>query len=137
MGRRCTIGEKASSRALVRALLLTGLAACSAAPARAFTVDIGPETIVMQARYNKPATFPHRRHQNWYGCTACHHAKDQVMTIDKCESCHNDTMADPKLDSLRKASHVLCRDCHSREREKGRTSAPSSCSVCHPIALQR
>jgi predicted CXXCH cytochrome family protein len=126
------VGKRACRRVLAGALLLSGAAACLAAPLHAFTVDIGPESIVLQARYNKPALFPHRAHQDWYGCTACHHVKDQVMTIDKCEGCHNDAMGNPQLDSLRKAGHVLCRGCHGREREKGRTSAPSGCSGCHP-----
>lgn len=101
-------------------------------PVPAFQVDIGPESITMQGKYNKPALFPHRRHQGWHGCTACHHASDQIMTIDKCEACHNDnTMKNAQLNSLRKAAHVLCKDCHSNERAKGRTTAPSQCRACH------
>ncbi len=100
-------------------------------PVQAFQVDIGPESIVMAGQYDKPASFPHRRHQEWYGCTACHHVKDQMMTIEKCGACHDGTMKNQQLDSLRKASHALCKECHSREREMGRP-APSSCSVCHP-----
>jgi hypothetical protein len=111
---------------------LAGLFVCLAAPAQAFQVDIGQETITMESKYNKPALFPHRRHQGWYGCTACHHAKGQVMTIDKCGACHNDGVKSSPLDSVRKAAHALCKDCHSKERANGRTAAPSGCISCHP-----
>jgi predicted CXXCH cytochrome family protein len=59
------------------------------------------------------------------------------MTIDKCANCHNETMANPQLDGLRKAGHALCRGCHRTERAKGTTSAPSSCGACHPAELQQ
>lgn len=117
---------------LLLSLLLAGVSVCLVAPAPAFEVDIGPDAITMESRYNKPALFPHRQHQGWYGCTACHHAKGQTMTIDKCEACHNDSGNDLALDSVRKAAHALCKDCHARERASGRTAAPSSCSACHP-----
>lgn len=134
---RGCIAEAGSAAVLVRGLAFAVVAACFAGPVHAVTVDIGPETIVMQERYNKPASFPHRRHQDWNGCTACHHARDQVMTIDKCANCHNETMNNSQLDSLRKACHGLCRGCHRAERAKGTTSAPSSCSACHPPDLQQ
>jgi hypothetical protein len=120
------------ARILARLVVLAGVLAFYG-PAHALQVDIGPESIVMQGKYDKPALFPHRRHQDWHGCTACHHAKDRTMTIGKCEACHNGDMANGQLDSVRKASHVLCKDCHSRERAKGRTAAPSQCRACHSI----
>lgn len=111
--------------------LLAGVFVFFSKPVHAFQVDLGPESVIMQGKYNKPAPFPHRRHQEWHGCTACHHAKDQMMTIDKCEACHNSNMKNAKVDSLRKAGHVLCKNCHSNERAKGRTSAPTQCRGCH------
>lgn len=120
-----------TARLLAHIAVLASVLVFFLQPARAFQVDTGPESIIMRSRYDKPASFPHRRHQEWYGCTACHHAKDQIMTIDKCEACHNDNMKNTQLDSLRKASHLLCRNCHSNERAKGRTSAPTQCRGCH------
>lgn len=114
-----------------RVAALGGSLALTAVAVQAFQVDIGAETIVMSGQYDKPATFPHRRHQAWYGCSACHHVKDQSMTIDKCGACHEGAVKNSQVDSVRKAAHQLCKECHSREREKGRP-APSSCSVCHP-----
>lgn len=100
-------------------------------PVVAFQVDLGPESIVLEGKYDKPASFPHRRHQGWYGCTACHHAREQIMTVDKCESCHNGNIGNSQFDSLRKAAHELCKNCHKAEREKGRVSAPTQCRGCH------
>jgi predicted CXXCH cytochrome family protein len=115
----------------IRALYLAGAIVFAAGPVLAVEVDIGPEMITMESTYKKPALFPHRKHQGWYGCTTCHHTKGQVMTIAKCEPCHNrDVTQNTDLDSLRKVAHQLCRECHKKEREKGR-DAPSSCRVCH------
>lgn len=116
---------------LTLAALLAGALPCLVQPARSLEVDIGPESIVMQSRYNKPALFPHRRHQDWYGCTACHHATDRIMVIGKCESCHNKDMKDSRMDSLRRAAHELCKGCHKRDRPAG-TTGSSGCSLCHP-----
>ena len=116
-------------------LLLAALAGCcgfAGGTAHAFQVDIGAETIVMEGRYDKPALFPHRRHQEWCGCAACHHAKDRTMTVGRCGACHDENLKNPKLDSVREAAHALCKECHSRERERGRPAPRAGCNVCHP-----
>src|SRR5512133_308812 len=97
-------------------VVLAIFSACLVSPAAAFQVDVGPEAVVMDSGYDKPALFPHRRHQDWYGCTACHHAKGQVMTIDRCGACHNESVKNVKFDNVKKAAHALCKDCHARER---------------------
>lgn len=103
-----------------------------AAPARAFQVVIGAETIIMKGKSGKSASFPHRRHQGWHGCTACHHVKDQLMSIDKCGACHNDTMKNTKVEGLKNAVHVMCKRCHIKERAQGRQAAPTQCrGGCH------
>jgi hypothetical protein len=40
-------------------------------------------------------------------------------------------MENTRLNGLRKVSHLLCKGCHSEEREKGRTAAPARCGGCH------
>lgn len=113
-------------------ILIAGVLAFFTKPARAFEVDIGPEEIILRGRYEKPAFFPHRKHQGVATCTVCHHTRDRIMTIDKCEPCHNNRATmNADLDSIRKVSHILCRDCHRKEVQKGRTSAPTACRGCH------
>lgn len=121
-----------SARVLANVVLLAGVFVFFIKPVHAFQVDIGPESIIMQGKSNKSASFPHRRHQGWHGCTACHHVKDQIMTIDKCKACHNDNTKHAKLEDLKNAVHVMCKTCHIKERAKGRQSAPTRCrGGCH------
>jgi predicted CXXCH cytochrome family protein len=94
-------------------------------------VNIGPENITLQTEAaRKPADFPHRQHQDSYSCTACHHAKDQVMVIDKCASCHNKDISNSAVNSYKKAAHKLCKDCHKAVNKEG-SEAPIKCSGCH------
>jgi len=94
-------------------------------------VSIGPENITLQTESaRKPADFPHRRHQESFGCTACHHAKDEIMVIDKCGSCHTKEISNPAVNSFKKAAHKLCKDCHKEMNKEG-SEAPIKCSGCH------
>jgi predicted CXXCH cytochrome family protein len=94
-------------------------------------VSIGPADITLQTEAaRKPADFPHRQHQDSYACTACHHAKDEVMVIDKCASCHNKEIANAEVNSYKKAAHKLCKDCHKEVNKEG-SEAPIKCSGCH------
>ena len=94
-------------------------------------VSIGPADIVLQTESKKkPARFPHRQHQDAYGCTACHHAKDEVMVIDKCASCHTLDISNPDVNSYKKAAHKLCKGCH-KVVNKEDSEAPIKCSGCH------
>ena len=94
-------------------------------------VSIGPEEIVLQTESaRKPAVFPHRQHQEAYACTYCHHAKDEIMVIDKCESCHNKDISNPDVNSFKKAAHKMCKDCHKEVNGQGK-DAPIKCSGCH------
>ena len=94
-------------------------------------VSIGPADITLQTEAaRKPADFPHRQHQESYACTACHHAKDEVMVIDKCASCHNKEISNSDVNSYKKAAHKLCKDCHKEVNKEG-SEAPIKCSGCH------
>ena len=94
-------------------------------------VSIGPADITLQTEAaRKPAGFPHRQHQDSYACTACHHAKDEVMVIDKCASCHTKEIANADVNSYKKAAHKLCKDCHKVVNKEG-SEAPIKCSGCH------
>lgn len=94
-------------------------------------VSIGPAEITLQAEgARKPADFPHRQHQDVYSCTACHHAKDDIMVIGKCASCHDKNISNPDVNSYKKAAHKLCKDCHKEANKEG-GEAPLKCSGCH------
>ncbi len=79
----------------------------------------------------KPADFPHRQHQQKYSCTVCHHANDEVMVIKKCASCHTLDISNPNVNSYKKASHKLCKDCHKAVNSAEGKDAPIKCSGCH------
>ena len=94
-------------------------------------VSIGPADIVLQTEEaRKPADFPHRQHQDAYSCTACHHAKDEIMVIDKCANCHTKDISNADVNSYKKAAHKMCKDCHKKVNEAG-MDAPIKCSGCH------
>ena len=94
-------------------------------------VSIGPENIILKTESaRKPADFPHRQHQESFGCTACHHAKEEIMVIDKCASCHTAEISNAAVNSFKKAAHKLCKDCHKGVNKEG-GEAPIKCSGCH------
>ena len=94
-------------------------------------VSIGPAEITLKtAEGRKPAHFPHRQHQEAYSCTACHHAKDETMVIDKCGACHNKEISNTDVNSFKKAAHKMCKDCHKKVNDQG-MDAPIKCSGCH------
>lgn len=113
-------------------VLVTGFAAlCIGAGVFAVEVKIGPADIILQTeKARKPAYFPHRKHQQAYSCTACHHVTDEIMVIDKCASCHNLDISNSEVNSFKKAAHKLCKDCHKKVNETGK-DAPIKCSGCH------
>jgi len=95
-------------------------------------VSIGPAEITLQTESaRKPADFPHRQHQEAYSCTVCHHAKDEIMVIDKCASCHTPDISNPEVNSYKKAAHKLCKDCHKAVNSEEGKEAPIKCSGCH------
>jgi hypothetical protein len=98
----------------------------------------GPESMELKSPAgNKPARFPHKKHQENFACQECHHAKtdDSIkspylegMEIKKCITCHNkDEMNNPMLNSFKLAAHGLCKECHKQNKD----SAPTKCSGCH------
>jgi predicted CXXCH cytochrome family protein len=94
-------------------------------------ISIGPADITLQTKEaRKPADFPHRQHQEKYSCTVCHHAKGEIMVIDKCASCHTPDISNPDVNSFKKAAHKLCKDCHKNVNDAGQ-DAPIKCSGCH------
>ena len=99
-------------------------------------VDIGPADITLKSlRSAKPAEFPHRMHQGFVPCMKCHHTVDRTMEIGKCHSCHNEEMANEKLNSMKEAGHLLCKGCHKEQRSAGK-EIPGRCSTCHPLAIR-
>lgn len=101
-------------------------------------IDMGPEEITMKtAEEKKPAVFPHRKHQDMMGCLECHHArdKDRIMVIDRCGACHNSTMDNNQINSLKKVGHLKCLGCHKKASEEGRISK-ITCSGCHPLKIK-
>jgi len=103
--------------------------------------DKGPAEITLNPDGTKPAKFPHAAHQGKEGvtCGTCHHyLKDEVRTpcddgtpqeeFKKCDSCHNDTMANEKLRTWKDIGHALCKDCHTKMKDAG---APTKCNDCH------
>lgn len=94
-------------------------------------VSIGPTDITLKTESaRKPADFPHRQHQEAYSCTVCHHAKDEIMVIEKCANCHNKDISNAEVNSYKKAAHKLCKDCHKEVNDQGK-DAPIKCSGCH------
>lgn len=106
--------------------------------------ELGPEVIKLQtARKRKPAMFPHRMHQEMWGCETCHHGKDEEgnqtpytagMKIQHCVTCHNPTsMKNKKLNNLMLASHARCKGCHKRIVEElgGQAGPIGKCRGCH------
>lgn len=103
-----------------------------AGSAIAVEVSIGPADMTLQTEAaRKPAIFPHRDHQAIFACTACHHAKEEVMTIDKCAGCHTKEISNADVNSYKKAAHKLCKNCHKEVNKEGK-AAPIKCSGCHP-----
>jgi predicted CXXCH cytochrome family protein len=113
-------------------LIIMGLAALFiAGNAFGVEVSIGPADIILQTEAKrKPADFPLRQHQDSYACTVCHHAKDEIMVIDKCASCHTKEISNADVNSYKKAAHKLCKDCHKVVNKEG-SESPIKCSGCH------
>jgi hypothetical protein len=118
--------------ATVMKILTAGcLALFLAGTAYGIEVSIGPADITLETESGrKPADFPHRQHQESYSCTACHHANEGVMTIDKCANCHNKDIDNASVNSFKKAAHSMCKDCHKKVNDEG-MDAPIKCSGCH------
>jgi len=94
-------------------------------------INIGPADITLQTEAaRKPADFPHRQHQEAYSCLTCHHARGEIMVIDKCANCHTKAISNADVNSYKKAAHKMCKDCHKKVNEEGR-DAPIKCSGCH------
>ena len=124
------------------------LVMCAAALAFVFSMaiagsclaDNGPAEMTLQtADAKKPAHFPHAEHQKNFKCTECHHTKDAAgkqiplpegAEVQKCETCHNHEMANPKLNSFKNAAHGLCKECHKKMAAE-HPKAPTKCNGCH------
>lgn len=105
----------------------------------AIAKDTGAADMVLKTEEGKkPATFPHKKHQDAYPCATCHHKSDDAGKqipcgdedkIEKCATCHNSTKMTPesKLDSYKNAAHAMCKECHKKEAK-----GPTKCDGCHP-----
>ncbi|MEW6220178.1 MAG: cytochrome c3 family protein [Thermodesulfobacteriota bacterium] len=122
-------------------LVGTALAFALSLAVAGMTVAAAPadQMTLKTAAAKKPAEFNHKKHSTAYKCGECHHSKgadgkavadDTGAKAAKCESCHNDTMANEKLNSFQKAAHENCKGCHKKEKEAGK-NAPVDCKGCH------
>ena len=113
---------------------------CLAALAMVFSVAVGvsiasnagPAEMVLKTEAGKkPATFPHKAHQDLMDCATCHHTKAAdgkqgpyvAGQEGKCLSCH------VAKDEFKKKAHKSCKGCHKAgyKEKKG----PTKCSGCH------
>ncbi len=135
--------KKIIACAVVSLFALVGSAVC-------FAADAGPAEITIvgaNSKKPKPAVFPHKKHQDAFSCSECHHGMadgKQVpyaegQEIQKCESCHNSealagkTKGKLKLDTIKGAGHGNCLECHKDVASKDETKADlKKCSTCHP-----
>lgn len=125
-----------------KSLVLLVVAALTLSLAFAVSMSVASEdegVIILNPDGKKPASFPHKEHQEKNDCSTCHHtSKDGVKTplakeeITKeaadCASCHNDSFANEKLRSWKDIGHGLCKDCHTKMKDDG---APTKCNDCH------
>ena len=139
---------------MIRKVLVCGTAAAFLLCGLAFTSlagDTGPETITLTATGSakpKPATFPHKKHQETLKCGECHHGMQdgkqvpyaEGMAIGKCESCHNPeklagkTKGALKLDTMKGAGHGNCLECHKDMAKKDpalKAKGLDKCTTCH------
>lgn len=134
--------KKALLTAAAVAFLLGGLAGMSSA-------NNGPEQITLETTGSakpKPATFPHKLHQDSISCAECHHGMadgkqvpfTEGMEVGKCESCHNSdvlagkTAGKEKLDTFKGAAHTNCLGCHKEVAAKDEAKKElKSCKTCH------
>jgi hypothetical protein len=111
-------------------------------------INFGPAVIKLQtARKKKPAIFPHRFHQEMWGCEVCHHGRDaegkqtpyiEGMPIQHCVTCHNTTnMKNKELNNFMRAAHARCKGCHKKLVAEGEVAGPiGKCSGCHKVSAQ-
>ncbi|MBU0484922.1 MAG: cytochrome c family protein [Proteobacteria bacterium] len=94
--------------------------------------DSGPaEMTLVTADAKKPATFPHKKHQDLMGCGECHHTKTDdgkqgpyvAGQEAKCISCHS------AKDEFKNNAHKRCKGCH-KDGYNGKTG-PTKCGDCH------
>ena len=105
--------------------------------AKSHETDLGPAVITMKsATARKIAEFPHQGHQEMYVCMQCHHVDGRKMTTQKCDTCHNMDMENQILNNYKKAGHRMCRECHKLAKKQGK-AAPTNCSSCHPMQIQK
>ncbi len=140
---------------MIRKALVCGTAAvfllCGLAGASFAAEKNGPETIILTTTGSakpKPATFPHKKHQETLKCAECHHGMQdgkqvpytEGMKIEKCESCHNSeklagkTKGALKLDTLKGAGHGNCLECHKAMVAKDpalKAKNLDKCTTCH------
>jgi len=103
----------------------------------------GPIFIKLETGGNrKPAVlFSHRKHQDLFECSNCHHGMDNEgkrlpysrgMEIQRCVICHNLNMENKQLNSIMRAAHRVCKDCHKKTVEESGTAGPiDMCIRCH------
>ncbi len=106
----------------------------------AMAAGAGAEVLTLQtAEAKKPAVFSHKKHQDMMKCTECHHIKGadgkqaplpEGQAPAKCDSCHNATMTNKKVDSFMKAAHENCKGCHTAGYQG--KNGPTKCPDCHP-----
>ena len=94
--------------------------------------NAGPAEMVLKTEAGKkPATFPHKQHQDLMECATCHH----TQTADgkqgpyvagqeaTCLSCH------AAKGEYKKVAHKNCKGCHKAGYEG--KNGPTKCGGCH------
>lgn len=128
----------------ILAAFLLGTFACTGV---SIAAEKGPAEIVLKstidpANREKPAFFPHAKHQENVECGVCHHTQgpdgqqmpySKGMQIYKCESCHNKGIdgIPQNLNTFKKVAHELCKGCHRELQKQGKAAGPTKCNGCH------
>lgn len=132
--------------AFLGAFLATAAEECKTEPPQELTI----KDPAWKEHTKCPVEFNHQAHAEDYGiaCTDCHHKYENGQNVWKqgdpacpCSSCHTELTikgekklpeAEQKL-NLKLAYHNNCIDCHrAKKKEDSKTSAPTTCTACHP-----
>ncbi len=90
-------------------------------------------------RNKKPIKeFGHKIHQGKIGCDKCHHGLNATgeslwgrYIVYKCDTCHDDGVANRKFNTPKKAFHANCKACHKSMKGVEGSSVKGACKECH------
>lgn len=132
------------------AILVAAACFLCAGATLSFGADPGPADLLLKSEgemKKPPAVFPHKAHQDAFGCGDCHHGMsadgaqvpyEDGQEIGKCTSCHNaeklagKTKGKLKLDTYKGAAHGNCLECHKAVAKKDESKKDlKKCATCH------